>query len=174
MHSINLLVNTYFSHIRTEGMTEFMYLVSRIFDVSIYSLLVTILISALIYLSRGKRYSILFFSSMVSGAIISYLLKSIYNVARPTQAVFETYGQSFPSYHAVIVTIFFFMMFYIFGVYLRGWKRSLFNLMCVSGVVLISFSRIYLGVHWLSDVLGGILLGLLISFISVRIHLRSK
>ncbi len=169
MHSIDLFVQNYFAHIRTAGVTEAMYLVSKVFDVSLASIAVTILIVVFIYYARGRKYANLFAGSMLFGAIIAYVLKIFFNVPRPSDAVFASFGQSFPSYHAVIVTIFFCMLIFIFDEYFEGFWRQFFNFACVFGIVLVSFSRLYLGVHWFSDVLGGIFLGLLISYIFVII-----
>lgn len=174
MNPVDIFVQTFFLHSRTQGLTEFMFIISRIFDVTIYSVLITILVTTFIYFVRGRRFAILFIGSMTFGAIISYLLKLFFNVSRPTQAVFDVFGQSFPSYHAVIVTIFFTMMIYTFGSYLKAFWRKFFNTFCVLSILLVSFSRIYLGVHWLTDVLGGILLGVIVSYASVKIYKLSQ
>jgi len=173
MNAINIFVQQYFLHIRTGGIVEFMYVVSTIFEVSMYTLLITILIAVLIYLLRGKKYTYLFSGSMLFGAVVAYILKIYFNVPRPPDAVYSAFGSSFPSYHAVIVTIFFGMLIFIFDDYFSGFWRKLFNFFCVFGVMLVSFSRLYLGVHWLSDVLAGILLGLLIVYFSVLIFKKS-
>lgn len=174
MNSVDIFVQTHLSHIRTTGVTEFMYLVSRIFDVSIYSVAITILIAVLIYYVREKKYALLFAFSMLFGAVISVLLKLFFNIPRPSGAIFSAFGQSFPSYHAVIVTIFFSTMIFIFDDYLEGFWRKSFNFLCVLGIILVSFSRLYLGVHWLSDVLAGILIGFVVYCASIYIFRKTN
>lgn len=169
MNSLDIFIQQYFSQIRTEGITEYMYLLSTVFDVSVYSVLVCICTTILIWIIRNKKYATLFGGAMLSQAIIVYVLKILFDVGRPAGAVMEAFGKSFPSYHATAVTVFFVMLMYIFDSHLKTFGRILFNTFCVLMIFLVASSRIYLGVHWLSDVLAGVFLGILISYASVKI-----
>lgn len=71
---------------------------------------------------------------------------------------------SFPSSHAVNITA---SMLFLGLVY----RRSLVPLLAVAFVV--SFSRIYIGVHWPSDVVGGVALGALIAWAAYAIYRRA-
>ncbi len=174
IQALDLSVATYFSSVRGAGPTEYLYLLTTFFDVSVASLSVVLFIAILIYLVRGIRWSILFVSTLVAGAVIDSILKVIFNRARPTDQVITAFGKSFPSYHAVIVTIFFGMLMYIFDSYLSRPMRIFFNTFCVLGIVSVSVSRLYLGVHWLSDVVGGVVVGVCICVISVYFFNRIK
>lgn len=169
MNFLDVLVNSYIASIRGLHLTEYMYLVSAFFDVSVLSILTTIMIAVLVKIIRGKKYAWLFFGSICASAIVAYLLKLIFNVSRPTDSVMQVFGPSFPSYHAVVATVFFVMLIYIFDDYLRGFWRVLFNTICIFLIFLVAFSRVYLGVHWLSDVSVGILLGCLLSYLAILI-----
>lgn len=166
INTVDTFVQTYISTIRTPVLTEYMYLLSRAFDFSVYSVLVTLLVALLIYMLRGKKYAILFLWVMSVSSIVVYCMKSLFNVSRPSDAVMTAFGQSFPSYHATIATVFFLMIMYICDSYLKKFWRIIFNSFCILMILLVSFSRIYLGVHWFSDILGGIVLGSVLVYLS--------
>ncbi len=167
MHSIDLFIQQYFASVRTAGLTEVMYLVSTLFNFSIYFVLLSVCIALLICCIRNIRYMLLFVASLIAGGIIVYILKIILNVPRPEDAVYVAFGQSLPSYHAALVTIFFVMLMYIFDDYFPSLPRIIFNSICTSIILVVSFSRVYLGVHWFSDVIIGILLGSVISYCAI-------
>lgn len=87
---------------------------------------------------------------------------------------------SFPSGHATTAIALFGMIAYLLHRRLRvPWQRRLLVTLALLLILLICFSRIYLGVHYLSDVLAGLLLGLLwllvgISFVEVMQYRKKK
>ena len=162
-------VANYFSLNRTEDTTEFFYLLTTIFDLSIHFALIVLCTAVLIYLFRGLRQSVVFISSIFAGGVIVVLLKSIFGIDRPAEGIIEVVGKSFPSGHATIATIFFVMLMHAFDKGLGGYKKIVFNFFSILLMLFVSLSRLYLGVHWLSDALFGILLGLLISWAAIYI-----
>ncbi len=148
-------------------MTEFMYFVTNLFDLSLYFVLMIFFVSVLIYLVRNLRYTVLFLSSLFYGAVVAHVLKSFFNVARPLGGLVLETDSSFPSGHATIATIFFIILMYVFDDYFKGAWKWLFNIFCIVSLLLVSYSRLYLGVHWASDVLAGIILGAGISYLLV-------
>jgi len=52
-----------------------------------------------------------------------------------------------------------------------GWLRGLLIATLAALIVLVGFSRIYLGAHWLSDVVAGYLLGGLILWVGIEVYL---
>jgi membrane-associated phospholipid phosphatase len=172
MTSIDIFLQNYFSLIRTPFLTEFFYIISVFFDLTSYFVVLSVLVAYLVYLVRGIRYSFLFLFTLFSGSILVYILKLIFNVNRPPDPIMFAFGKSFPSYHATMATMFFSMLMYIFDDYLSGFYRVLFNIFCVLSIAVVAFSRIYLGVHWFSDVAFGILIGVIISHFTVFLWRR--
>ncbi len=173
MNIFDLWVVSYIQTIRTPWATDFFTVVSNLFDFSLVSICLAILIAVLIYMIRGRAYAFSFSIAMVVGAVSAWVLKNLFDIPRPQFALMEVFGQSFPSYHATIATIFFVMLMYVFDNHLSGVTRVLFNIFCILGICIVAFSRVYLGVHWVSDIAGGILLGLIISTISTNLFRQS-
>ena len=96
--------------------------------------------------------------------LLNLLVKLLIRRARPSvdlvHIVNQINGFSFPSGHVMFYTGFFgFICFLTFILLKPSWIRTLFLVVFGSHVVLIGISRIYLGNHWASDVLGAYLLG---------------
>jgi undecaprenyl-diphosphatase len=98
------------------------------------------------------------------GGVVQMVLKSTVHRSRPDYAAAFLRGQSysFPSGHTMASTICYTMLAFIVGTLARWPARPRAALYAVSTtlVLLVSFSRLYLGVHYPSDVFGGLVAGL--------------
>lgn len=92
-------------------------------------------------------------------AAVPWLLKNGLQVARPPNAISD--GWSFPSAHALYSSVIYGFLAVLLATRLQPEKRWLVYAVSIVLVALIGFSRLYLGVHWFSDVLAGWLLGFL-------------
>jgi membrane protein DedA with SNARE-associated domain/membrane-associated phospholipid phosphatase len=97
-------------------------------------------------------------AAVAGSAILSWLLKGIFQRPRPHFAhplVVET-SYSFPSGHAMESFVAYGMVAYFAVLWLRSWEARV-AAVCGAAlvVVLIGFSRMYLGVHYFSDVVAG-------------------
>jgi membrane-associated phospholipid phosphatase len=77
---------------------------------------------------------------------------------------------SFPSGHVLFFVVFFGFMAYLGWVHLSGWLRWLTLGVCTFLIVAIAPSRIYVGAHWASDVIGSYVIGTLLLIILILLY----
>ncbi len=174
MNRINLLVQDYFVSTRTPELTWFFQALTSFFDFSILFFITFSIILLIIYRLKGLYYSTFFLLNVFITMFIVFVLKIIFNTERPANALIDAFGASFPSYHATISTVFFLTIIHVFKENLRGFNSKIFHFIAFLLILLVSISRVYLGVHWFSDVFFGILLGTLIHHISINIYRKDK
>jgi len=124
-----------------------------------------VLFSCLLWWRNKKSESLLFVGSIALGETIMFLLKGIIQRARPLNSIIMGPGFSFPSGHATASIILFSFFIYFSGRIKSFYIKYLTILLCILGIILVSFSIIYLRVHWFSDILGGFALGLFSFFL---------
>jgi membrane-associated phospholipid phosphatase len=112
-------------------------------------------------------------------AALDMLVKDAIHRARPPANLVHVFvrlgSYSFPSGHVTFYTGFFgFIWFLAFVLLKPSWKRTLLLTVFGALIVLIGVSRIYLGEHWASDVLGGYLLGTLTLVASIQLYRWGK
>ncbi|WP_188456311.1 phosphatase PAP2 family protein [Virgibacillus oceani] len=111
--------------------------------------------------------------NIISVRLINRILKSVFEVARPNLEHLVHAGYySFPSGHAMNSTAFYGLLAFLICSYIVKTKKQRFwTWLLVSAlIVLIGFSRVYLGVHFPMDVLGGFAAGGAWLLISIFIH----
>jgi undecaprenyl-diphosphatase len=129
-----------------------------------------LLFSIFLFINKKNNYLIPFFISISSASTLVCILKNIFDRVRPSISFYIVNGFSFPSGHAAISVAFFGFICYFL---VRNTKKLNKKIIYIASSILISiaicFSRMYLGVHYLSDVMGGFLLGLFTLFIAIGI-----
>jgi undecaprenyl-diphosphatase len=102
-------------------------------------------------------------SSVFGGMLLNKLLKYAFHRARPhfDDPILNLTSYSFPSGHTMMATVLYGTLAAYLVAEISGWRRrTLVILLAGFLIVLVGFSRIYLGAHYLSDVLGAIAEGL--------------
>ena len=132
-----------------------------------FSLTMVLVVAAVFFFSKLKREAGFILLTLSSG-IISSLLKIAVNRPRPTEdlvrIVEEVKNQSFPSGHVLFYVVFFGFIILLMNnlKFLPFWFRWTVTSASLFLIFTVPFSRIYLGAHWFSDVLGGFLVGLIV------------
>jgi len=98
-----------------------------------------------------------FVAAIVLSEILIGLLKGIYGRARPPDSLVATSGASFPSGHAVAASVT--AVAAVIALVPAGRWRARWATAAVTFSILMGLSRAYLGAHWLSDAVAGVLLG---------------
>ena len=113
-------------------------------------------------LALSKRYWAAFrvaFASGVGGLVVLGL-KSLFRRARPLDTLIPAEGYSFPSGHAFASTVFYGMMVYlVWRLTDRTWVRALAAALGPLAFLAVGLSRVYLNVHFLTDVVAGWIAG---------------
>jgi undecaprenyl-diphosphatase len=100
---------------------------------------------------------------VIGGWLLESVLKIVYQRARPSlwPALVTEKTYSFPSGHATMATLFYGG---VAAVVLHLWKKPVVRgvslAVATAVILLVSYSRVYLGAHWTTDVVAGILIGL--------------
>lgn len=141
------------------------------FGGAIFLIVLTVLLVTII---KNKKIGLSIFANLTIVTILNQLLKRVLQRPRPTEyRIIEETGYSFPSGHSMVSMALYGYLIYLIYKYVENKyvKWILISLLSVL-ICLIGISRIYLGVHYTSDVLGGFLIS--ISYLVIYISAVNK
>jgi membrane-associated phospholipid phosphatase len=130
-----------------------------------------LLIAYFLFVKKHKWYSIRVPAIALSSLALMFILKNLFGRERPLIPLLQSAkGLSFPSGHALMSMTFYGLLIYItwHSVKNKNLKWTLIGLLFVL-ILLIGFSRIYLRVHYTSDVLAGFAMGWLWIVVSLKV-----
>lgn len=160
-------IHKYIVALRNETLTNIMLIITNICSV----LVLTIISIALILFLKQKRISSYIMLNLVNSIVLSHIFKIIIRRERPIEInLIEESGFSYPSGHSIVSMAFFGLLAYLIYKNMKNKvKKTLLIISLLITICLIGFSRIYLGVHYFSDVLGGFLFS--ISYLMIFINI---
>ena len=119
---------------------------------------------------KNKKIFYLLTINLTFTYIISVIFKNIFRRERPlTTIIDKPIDFSFPSGHTMCSIAFYGFLIYVFNKKLSNkYLKYIINAFLIIICLLIAFSRIYLGVHFLSDVIFGAVLGIICLLIFIN------
>lgn len=158
-----LAYNVLVTKLRSPSLTNFMKVITKFSDTISIIILAVILTSLFLYKWKDKNIAKIIPCSIAMVASINQLLKFIFQRERPNgYRLIEMTGYSFPSGHAMISMAFYGLLIYIIQKKVKNKPlRLILIIINIAIIILVGISRIYLGVHYLSDVITGYLISLI-------------
>jgi len=156
-------VYTLVSGCMSEGLTRFMIFITFWGSEPAITIITLLILFTALILKRKKffSYALLISVNIIIGALLNYILKQLFQRQRPDLLrLVEIGGYSFPSGHSMSSIIFYGFLVFLSIRYIKHWLKY-----CIAGIlsmliIVIGISRIYMGVHYASDVIGGFIVGL--------------
>ncbi len=118
---------------------------------------VRIALAGFLALRRRWWHLAAFAAAVATSEVLIGTLKGIYGRARPPGSLVATSGASFPSGHSVAASVT--VVAAVIALVPAGRRRAAWGAAAVAFSIVMALSRAYLGAHWLSDAVAGVLLG---------------
>lgn len=152
---MQLEIIRYIHQIRTPILDQFFTLLDYFDRIEFFFVLIPI-----VWLSFGWKWGLRLFYILLLSYFTNQLLKELFACPRPfhvdnSLGIIQVKGFGFPSGTGQNVIL-------LSGILLTTWKSSWRYLVAAIYILLISFSRIYLGLHYVTDILGGFFVGFLL------------
>jgi undecaprenyl-diphosphatase len=121
----------------------------------------TLLVSVLLWQMAHRRHVALIWIAGLGALPLGEALKAVFGRPRPDiAAAVEVSSLSFPSGHAINVVVFYTVMAFVVGRLVEArWGRTAVHVFGALVILLVGWTRVYLGVHYPSDVAAGYAVG---------------
>ena len=171
-----LAYHLFIEKLRNDKLTTFMKLATKLSNPEVMIVIAIISILFCIKLIKNKKLSLGIILNLAGITIINQILKFIFRRERPTgYRLIEMSGYSFPSGHAMASLAFYGLLIYITKRLVKNkYLKILLITINIAIIILIGVSRIYLGVHYLSDVLTGYSISIIYLLITTKLLNKYK
>lgn len=171
---LDLLITTLIQSIHSPLFQNLMWSVSAIGNQPFMVILVG-LIGTLLFIFKLRTEAVIGTLAAALSALSGSLLKIIVDRPRPASDLVHVStwlsDKSYPSNHVLVFTVFFgFLLYLLFKKTIHTAQDYLISIILILLIASIGISRIYLGVHWASDVFGGYLLGIIWLIFTIRLY----
>jgi membrane-associated phospholipid phosphatase len=178
--AIDVAITREFQENQSPWLRDAMIAVSYIGNVAILSIGLVALAAVLLWIVDLRLEAIMVVVVSATSAMLNWLIKLIVARPRPSASMVEILqkaaGLSFPSGHVMSYVSFWGLLFSLSLILFKGnhWWRTALLIISALFVILVGPSRIYLGDHWASDVLGAYLFSGILLGIALWIYLYLK
>jgi undecaprenyl-diphosphatase len=158
--AVDTSVNSWAASIQSTSLTQIAKLIHYGFSTTALSI-ITLLIAVYLFYKHYRNYALLLIAAMLAEFLIVAILKRLIDATRPLNGILQETGFSFPSGHATAAVVFLGLLTYFIRQHFKSRNVRIFSgILFILISLVVGFSRIYLNVHWLSDVLGAYSLGI--------------
>ena len=126
------------------------------------------------FASRRQWLEAIFMLATTSSVLLTFALKEVIHRARPfplaenaTGLIQKINQYSYPSGHVLFFVVCFGFFAYLAWMHFAGRVRMIVITICAALIILIGPSRIFLGAHWASDVIGSYIIGTIWLFVLI-------
>ncbi|GAB6424650.1 hypothetical protein bcgnr5372_31320 [Bacillus luti] len=167
MFNIDILFLEWMTNLERGVLTTFFKLVTSIANETLYLIIISIL-----YWCVSKRKAFHMIIMLCFSGYMGIVVKEFMKIPRPytyggIQALYEksAAGYSFPSTHVQLATTF-------WGSFMILCKKRIIWVIGIIFIILVATSRLYLRVHWLSDIIGAILMSVVVIYLYTKVTLE--
>jgi len=145
---------------RNSFWTNFFKVITHIGSFYTLAGLALVAIILILFMKKDRRLAIFYGIGFAKVCVANFIFKQIVRRIRPEHLmIIKETGFSFPSGHAMMTFAFFFLLAHFIWIMIKNRPLKItLVVLCAFMVEVVSFSRIYLGVHYLTDILAGWLL----------------
>ena len=155
---------------RNDNLTNVMIIITNICSIYTFSAISLLLLFTI----KNKKIPIAIIINLICITLISQLFKFIIRRDRPVGiSLISESGFSYPSGHSMVSMAYYGLIAYLIYKNLKSKTLKIILIIFIFiGIFLIGFSRIYLGVHYFTDIMGGFLAS--IAYLMIFIHFYKK
>lgn len=161
------------SSFKNDYLTKFLYVITTI--ASSIGVIVLLIITFIIFKKRQVLSDFKYvFINVFSGLLLMLIFKNTIRRTRPVWIWIKESGFSYPSGHTITAVMFYGTLMLLIYKNVRGPKRYILITLFSMMIFLVGISRIYFGVHYLTDVIASTILGSIVIIISSLFMKKEK
>jgi len=152
-------ISQHVPQMQSQALTEWIVMITNMNGI-VGSAIISLLLSAYLLYKKNRKALLFYWIAYLGGSALFTGIKYAVERARPLLKIINEQGLSFPSGHSTMSMVMALSLYFIFISKLeRKGTRYLLLAITIFWPLLIVFTRIYLNVHWFSDTLAGLSLG---------------